>query len=231
MTHFEEQFKNIVAHTLTEITADKRMDVRKFRASFLTRSIKYRVQHKSFFQQFHMQLNNFSTIEEIWEKISGSWNFLNCTPLKSIICRLQYNHLEHELNEYINSLRKFKCSTPLCDFGKYLCQKEKQMCNLDDFVVHFKLDWQSCNSDVIDDLQECINCNFQIPSCCTVLKAMMMGSLIATWSLPRGIACHVKCYLNSADILSLFKKNGIKSINIDGDEWNYLDLERTSEYK
>ena len=194
------------------------MDVGRFKACLFTRKIAYRVDHKTYFKQLHMHLGLLCTIEEIWMKVSKCWSFVNYTLLESLIRRLRFQDLKQEFSQYLKSLHSFQSNTYLRDFSK--CYSPSKMeDNWKDMIVHFKLNWEGHTLEDLKDQQYWVNCEFRLPSCCSVLKDIMSGSLIVTWSLPKEIALHARNHLiNSGDIMAFCERRNIISVNVDGIE-------------
>ena len=218
----EDQFKEIVSQTFDKIK-EKNPDVSKFRQCLTNISIKYQKHHKEFFMQLLDNIEKDKTIDHVWIRLSGYWNFLNYTLLENLIHEFGDRTLKTDMDEYIKCLKKFRSATRVCDFAKYCTEINEDLSEQDlkDFVVKLDQHWDKCTLEDLERLKKCISQKFFLPSFMMSIKDIQPGSIIVTWTLPTLIASAIMELLETTSVRDFCNKNGIQSISIDTKECKY----------
>ena len=139
----EDDFNDISIRTYDKIKKD--YTVHQFKVRLMTLPIKCKEEHKDFFQQIENELENESTIDIIWMKLSKYWDFMNYTLLENLIRNIGDRSLKQNMKSYLSSLESFRRNTRLCDFAKH-CP------DLKEFVLHPELDWETCTLEQLKEL-------------------------------------------------------------------------------
>ena len=192
----------------------------------MTLPIKYKEEHKEFFEQMAKELDGESTINCIWRKLSEYWNFMNYTLLENLIRNIRDQTLKQNMKSYLSSLEFFRRNTRLCDFAKHCPVVESRPSEVDlkEFVLHLKLDWETCTLEQLEELKGHIIRKFLLPSFALNLKKVSHGSLIVTWLLPAQIASTLVQDLENTDNKGFFKEHKIECMTIDGKEYKYSSI-------
>ena len=218
----EDQFEEIVSRTFDKIK-EKNPDVSKFRQCLTNISIKYRKHHKEFFMQLLDHVEKDTTIDHVWIRLSGYWDFLNYTLLENLIHKFGDRILKTDMDEYVHCLKKFRATTRVCDFAKYCTEINEDLSERDlkDFVVKMKQHWDRCTLEDLEKMKKYISQKFFLPSFVMSIKDIQPGSIIVTWTLPTLIALAIMEILETTSVREFLNKNGVESIMIDGKEWIY----------
>ena len=192
----------------------------------MTLPIKYKEEHKEFFEQMAKELDGESTINCIWRKLGEYWNFMNYTLLENLIHNIGDHSLKQNMKSYLSSLESFRRNTRLCDFAKHCPVVESRPSEVDlkEFVLHLKLDWETCTLEQLEELKGHIIRKFLLPSFALILKKVSHGSLIVTWLLPAQIASTLVQDLENTDNKGFFKEHKIECMTIDGKEYKYSSI-------
>ena len=220
----EDEFNDISIRTYDKIEKD--YTVNRFKARLMTLPIKYKEEHKEFFEQMAKELDGESTINCIWRKLSEYWNFMNYTLLENLIRNIGDHSLKQNMKSYLSSLESFRRNTRLCDFAKHCPVVESRPSEVDlkEFVLHLKLDWETCTLEQLEELKGHIIRKFLLPSFALILKKVSHGSLIVTWLLPAQIASTLVQDLENTDNKGFFKEHKIECMTIDGKEYKYSSI-------
>ena len=220
----EDEFNDISIRTYDKIEKD--YTVNRFKARLMTLPIKYKEEHKEFFEQMAKELDGESTINCIWRKLSEYWNFMNYTLLENLIRNIGDHSLKQNMKSYLDSLESFRRNTRLCDFAKHcpVVESRPSEADLKEFVLHLKLDWETCTLEQLDELKGHIIRKFLLPSFALILKKVSHGSLIVTWLLPAQIASTLVQDLENTDNKGFFKEYKIECMTIDGKEYKYSSI-------
>ena len=221
----EDEFIDITIQTYDKIK-EKDIDVDRFKARLMSLPIKYKEEHKDFFKQIENELEKESTINSIWMKLSKYWNFMNYTLLENLIRNIGDRSLKQNMKSYLSSLETFRRNTRLCDFAKHCPAVESRPSEADlkEFVLHLKLDWETCTLEQLEELKGDIIRKFLLPSFALILKKVSHGSLIVTWLLPAQIASTLVQDLENTDNKGFFKEHKIECMTIDGKEYKYSSI-------
>ena len=216
----EEEFATIAVDTYDRI-CENNMSVGQFKARLYNLPIEYGKEHADFFEKKDEEISSLATVDEIWNKLSKYWSFMNFTLLESLISRLGYNDLKKKMSLYLESLEVFQKDTLACDFARYYVPLKDQNVNedLEKLVVRFHMNWHICTLADVVDLQGHIMRKFHLPSFVADLRRVLPGSLIVSWLLPKEIALLIKEQLKSTDMTMFYVENGILSFNIGGEEF------------
>ena len=188
--------------------------------------IKYKEEHKEFFNEIEYELEKESTIHCIWMKLSKYWNFMNYTLLENLIRHIRDHSLKQNMKSYLSSLESFRRNTRLCDFAMYCPAVENRPSESDlkEFVLHLKLNWETCTLEQLEELKGHIIRKFLLPSFALDLKKVLSGSLIVTWLMPAQIASSLAKDLENTDNKGFFKEHKIECMTIDGIEYKYSSI-------
>ena len=220
----EDEFNDISIRTYDKIEKD--YTVNRFKARLMTLPIKYKEEHKEFFEQMAKELDGESTINCIWRKLSEYWNFMNYTLLENLIRNIRDQTLKQNMKSYLSSLESFRRNTRLCDFAKHcpVVESRPSEADLKEFVLHLKLDWETCTLEQLEELKGHIIRKFLLPSFALILKKVSHGSLIVTWLLPAQITSTLVQDLENTDNKGFFKEHKIECMTIDGKEYKYSSI-------
>ena len=220
----EDEFNDISIRTYDKIEKD--YTVNQFKARLMTLPIKYKEEHEEFFKQIENELEKESTINSIWIKLSKYWNFMNYTLLENLIRNIGDRSLKQNMKSYLSSLESFRRNTRLCDFAEHCPAVESRPSEVDlkEFVLHLKLDWETCTLEQLVELKGHIIRKFLLPSFALILKKVSHGSLIVTWLLPAQIASTLVQDLENTDDKGFFKEHKIECMTIDGKEYKYSSI-------
>ena len=220
----EDEFNDISIRTYDKIEKD--YTVNQFKARLITLPIKCKEEHEDFFQQIENELEKESTINSIWIKLSKYWNFMNYTLLENLIRNIGDRSLKQNMKSYLSSLETFRRNTRLCDFAEHCPAVESRPSEADlkEFVLHLKLDWETCTLEQLEELKGHIIRKFLLPSFALILKKVSHGSLIVTWLLPAQIASTLVQDLENTDNKGFFKEHKIECMTIDGKEYKYSSI-------
>ena len=220
----EDEFNDISIQTYDKIEKD--YTVNQFKARLMTLPIKCKEEHEDFFQQIENELEKESTINSIWIKLSKYWNFMNYTLLENLIRNIGDRSLKQNMKSYLSSLETFRRNTRLCDFAEHCPAVESRPSEADlkEFVLHLKLDWETCTLEQLEELKGHIIRKFLLPSFALILKKVSHGSLIVTWLLPAQIASTLVQDLENTDNKGFFKEYKIECMTIDGKEYKYSSI-------
>ena len=220
----EDEFNDISIRTYDKIEKD--YTVNRFKARLMTLPIKYKEEHKEFFEQMAKELDGESTINCIWRKLSEYWNFMNYTLLENLIRNIGDHSLKQNMKSYLSSLESFRRNTRLCDFAEHcpVVESRPSEADLKEFVLHLKLDWETCTLEQLEELKGHIIRKFLLPSFALILKKVSHGSLIVTWLLPAQIASTLVQDLENTDNKGFFKEHKIECMTIDGKEYKYSSI-------
>ena len=220
----EDEFNDISIRTYDKIEKD--YTVNQFKARLMTLPIKCKEEHEDFFQQIENELEKESTINSIWIKLSKYWNFMNYTLLENLIRNIGDRSLKQNMKSYLSSLETFRRNTRLCDFAEHCPAVESRPSEADlkEFVLHLKLDWETCTLEQLEELKGHIIRKFLLPSFALILKKVSHGSLIVTWLLPAQITSTLVQDLENTDNKGFFKEHKIECMTIDGKEYKYSSI-------
>ena len=164
-----------------------------------------------------------TTIDHIWTRLSGHWDFLNYTLLENLIYEFGDRTLKADMGDYMKRLKLFRSSTQICDFAKYHSKVDKKLSKKDfqDLTTESKLSWSKSTLEDLEKVKENLNQQFSLPSFVMNLKdVVQQGSIRITWRLPTIIASGLRKNLENMDISEFYKENGIECILIDGKEFS-----------
>ena len=173
-----------------------------------------------------------TTIDHIWTRLSGHWDFLNYTLLENLVYEFGDCTLKADMGDYIKGLKLFRSSTRVCDFAKYRSKVDKQSSERDfqDFMTESKLSWSKSTLEDLEMVKENLTQHFSLPSFVMSLKDVQQVSIRVTWTLPTLIASALRKNLKNMDISELCKEIGITRILINGKECKYSPKEKYSVY-
>ena len=226
----DDQFHLITTRTHEKIKKEG-MDVDSLRVLLSTIQSKYKGEHEEFFRRIRKELDQHSTVADLWTELNMYWDWLNYTLLENFIRRLGDSSLKEEMSHYLVSLRSFQSRTRLYDFAR--CSKPKYQTvkkGLKSLVTHLKKEWKKCTLKDLDDLKGHIIRKFNLPDFCFVLEGMKLGSVVVTWALPNVLAKRLKSDFENTDLSEFYKEHGISSITIDGELCKYSALRHFSAF-
>ena len=163
-----------------------------------------------------------TTIDHIWTRLSGHWDFLNYTLLENLVFEFGDCTLKGDMGDYMKRLKLFRSSTRICDFAKYHSKVDKKLLKKDfqDLVTESKLSWSKSTLEDLEKMKENLTQQFSLPSFVMNLKDVQQGSIRITWRLPTLIASGLRKNLKNMDISEFYKENGIECIFIDSKEFS-----------
>ena len=173
-----------------------------------------------------------TTIDHIWTRLSGHWDFLNYTLLENLVYEFGDCTLKRDMGDYMKRLKLFRSSTQICDFAKYHSKVDKQISEQDfqDLMTESKLSWSKSTLEDLEKVKENLTQQFTLPSFVMSLKDVRQGSIRVIWRLPTPIASGLRENLKNMDIREFCKENGMERILIDGKECKYSPKEKYSAY-
>ena len=207
------------------------MSVERLRVLLTAVRSKYKGEHEEFFRRIKKELDQHSTVADLWTELNVYWDWLNYTLLENFIHRLGDPSLKEEMSHYLVSLRSFQSRTRLYDFAR--CSKPKYQTvkkGLKSLVTHLKMEWKNCTLEDLDNLKGHIIRKFNLPDFCFVLEGIKLGSVVVTWALPNALAKRLKTDFENTDLSEFYKEHGISSITIDGELCKYSALRHFSAF-
>ena len=145
----EKRFSNLVDCAYKVLLENNAEDnVRYFRSSFLSLDVSRKREHHEFIHEQLMKMDKEATFDEIWEKLTDYWNFLNFDLLEYIVDKFDIEELKQKIEFYEHDLQLFRKATRLCDFiNCWPVRGEPSLgtqLDLRDFIAKMKHDWDSC---------------------------------------------------------------------------------------
>ena len=179
--NLEDKFHELADKTFDEIQ-ERNPDVKQFRARLISLSFKYKKQHKEFFQQLIEDAEKDTTIDHIWMKLCGYWDFLNYSLLENLVHKYGSHPLKADMRDYLEQLKEFRINTRLCEFAKY-CEKISRKLpekDLQELIVKLNKRWDECTLEDLEELKENITQEFFLPSFVMNIRSIEPGSIIVT---------------------------------------------------
>ena len=207
------------------------MDVERLRVLLTAIRSKYKGEHDDFLRRMKNELDQHSTVADLWTELNLYWDWLNYTLLENFIHRLGDPSLKEEMSHYLVSLRSFQSHTRLYDFAR--CSKPKYQTvkkGLKNLVTNLKMEWEVCTLEDLDNLKGHIIRKFNLPDFCILLEKVTFGSVVVTWALPNALAKQLKTDFENTDLSEFYKEHGISSITIDGELCKYSAVRHFSAY-
>ena len=113
----ERRFSDLVDFAYRALLRKNTEDnVRYFRSSFLSLDVSRKREHHEFIHKQLMKMDKEATFDEIWEKLTDYWNFLNFDLLEYVVDKFDIDHLKNKIESYELDLQSFRKATRLCDF-------------------------------------------------------------------------------------------------------------------
>lgn len=229
INRLESVFSKIRDEIFDQLNA-KTPNVRQFQSRFIHLSLESKKEHKSFLNEHIINISEKTTFHELWVKLGGYINFLNCTLLNSIICKFGDEKINKRMDDYLKLLKEFRKNTRLCDFAKCcpVLFHESLKENLQHFIsAKLKQEWESCTLENLEDLKSDIIEHFNLPPFVLILNKVEFGCMKVTWAVSKEVASFLREDLeNTSDSSREFcKKHGITSMNIGSKECRYSPAE------
>ena len=219
--NLEDKFNELADKIFDEIQ-ESNPDVKRFRARLVSLSFKYKKQHKEFFQQLTEDVEKDTTIDRIWMKLSGYWDFLNYSLLENLVHKYGSDALKADMRDYVEQLKEFRINTRLCEFAKY-CEKISRKLpekDLQELIVKLKKCWDKCTLEDLEELKENITQQFFLPSFVMSIRSIEPGCIVVTWTIPTLIASAFRENIENMGNSRFYKENGIEYILIHDKEFS-----------
>ena len=227
----EKRFSDLVDFVYRALLRKNTEDnVRYFRSSFLSLDVSRKHEHHNFIHEQLMKMDKEATFDEIWEKLTDYWNFLNFDLLDYIVDKFDIDHLKQKMDSYEHDLQSFRKATRLCDFiycwpvqGETPPETE-----LREFVAKMKHDWDNCTLEDLESLKGVITRKFFLPEFALLLKQIKEGCVVITWLIPTPFVKALQEAIKTTNS-EFFIEHKIETITIDGQDC-YPSLEQNLSY-
>jgi len=213
----ERKFSDLVDFAYRALLRKNTEDnVRYFRSSFLSLDVSRKLEHHKFIHEQLMKMDKEATFDEIWEKLTDYWNFLNFDLLEYIVDKFHIDHLKQEMESYEHDLQSFRKATRLCDFID--CWPVKGQTppetELREFVAKMKHDWDNCTLEDLESLEGVITRKFFLPEFALLLKQIKEGCVVITWLIPTPFVKALQEAIKGTNS-EFFMEHRIEAITID----------------
>ena len=214
----EKRFSNLVDCAYKALLENNAEDnVRYFRSSFLSLDVSRKREHHKFIHEQLMKMHKEATFDDIWEKLTDYWNFLNFDLLDYIVDKFDIEDLKQKMKSYEHDLQSFRKATRLCDFiDCWPVQGEAPPeAELREFVAKMGHRWDNCTLEDLESLKGVITRKFFLPEFALLLKQIKGGCVVITWLIP---APFVKPLQEAIKTTSneFFMEQMIEAVTIDG---------------
>ena len=216
----ERKFSDLVDFAYRALLRKNTEDnVRYFRSTFLSLDVSRKREHHKFIHQQLMKMDKEVTFDEIWEKLTDYWNFLNFDLLEYVVDKFHIDHLKQKMESYERDLQSFRKATRLCDFiNCWPVQGETPPeADLKEFVAKMKHEWDNCTLEDLDKLKGVITRKFFLPEFALVLKQIKDGCVVITWLIPAPFVKALQEAIKTTNS-EFFMEHKIEVITIDGQD-------------
>ena len=139
-------------------------------------------EHQKFIEDHLMNSDKDAHLNNLWEKLSIYWNFLNFDLLEHLVSGFGSTDLRKQMESYELDLHSFRKATRLCDFID--CWPERveppPETELREFVAKIKHEWDNCTLEDLESLKGVITHKFFLPELAIVLKQIEPGCITIT---------------------------------------------------
>ena len=173
-----------------------------------------------------------ATFDEIWEKLTDYWNFLNFDLLEYIVDKFDIDHLKQKMESYEHDLQSFRNATRLCDFINCwpVRGETPPEADLKDFVAKMKHEWDNCTLEDLDKLKGVITRKFFLPEFALLLKQIKEGCVVITWLIPAPFVKALQEAIKTTNS-EFFMEHKIEAITIDGQDCYHSPETKHSGYQ
>ena len=216
MKELEKSFSDLVNQAYKALIERKvNKDVHSFRSVFLSLNLSRKHLHQKFIQD-NLKIDEKTTFDDLWMKLTFYWNFLNFDLLEIVINEFSKN-LKHKMESYKDDLQSFRKATRLCVFvscwplnGEIPPETEFR-----EFVTKIKLDWENCTLEDIETKKRVFIRKFLLPEYALQPGEIKKGCIAITWLVP---APFVNALQEAVETTSshFFIEHKIETITIDG---------------
>ena len=212
LTELEEEFYELV--TFVEATLEKSEDVgintitRRF--SMLPQSIKRRQQTDKDFKETNRRILNSTTIKELFDNLTElkHWNYMTPDILTHIVKDIKIDDIHQKIDKYKEKLSTFKNNTKLRDLiGTSF--------PVPDYCMELTVEVEGWEDKTIEQAEKTVVNIMQRATYGQNVrlgwKGVITGSLKLTFILIESIK------IGADSIAEAFKKNGVVSVQVDGE--------------
>ena len=218
MKELEERFGNLVDQVNEELL-DRKVDknVHAFRSIFLSLNISRKYLHQKFIEN-NLKIDEETTFDNLWMKLTFYWNFLNFDLLEHVINKFGSEELKQKMESYKHDLQSFRKATRLCVFVNcWPLDSEIPETEIREFVTKIELDWENCTLEDIEKKKRVFIRKFLLPEYALQPGEMKKGCTAITWLVPKQFVKALQEDIETTNS-EFFKKERIIAITIDGQE-------------
>ena len=217
VNRLEERFSDLIDCTYKALLEKKVVgDVGCFRSSLLSVKVSQKHIHQEFIHEHLVKVDQKTTFDDLWIRLSNYCNFLNFDLLEHVISKFGGEDLKHKMECYKCELQSFRKATKLRDFiDCWPVQGERPPeTDLREFVAKMKHDWENCTLEDLETLKGVITRKFFVPEFAIKLRKIMEGSIVITWLVPAPL---VKALQEAVETTSsdFFLEHKIETITVD----------------
>ena len=188
-------------------------------------------QHRSFIEE---KLSNISpplTFENIWSILNLYWDFLNYEFLEHVIETFGSEVLKQQMQHYVEELSSFKQTTQLCDFIESWLHRDdgQPEDTVKKVVVKMRLKWYQCTLQDLESFKNAVVDMFSLKAYHILLREGEGEDVCITWLTSSSIATLLQQNLANIET-EFFKKHGIDTVTIDGQDVYLSPVKRYSCY-
>ena len=111
----EDRFMKLTDCTY-DILVEKGVDVDRLHAWLISLDVSRKHEHQEFISNHLMNIDQGTTLNNLWARLGSCWNFLNFGLLEHIINKFGNEDLKQKMKSYKHDLQSFRKSTRLYDF-------------------------------------------------------------------------------------------------------------------
>ena len=176
-------------------------------------------EHKDFFVNVDIELDNATTLGSIWYGLCISWNCFNPSLLGHIIERLDDEMLKTDMEDYKKKLKCFKTKTQLNDTVEVTFQKSSGETFML-LAVNLNEAWDERTLEDLETLATKITEKFHLPKLLMPLQQIKKpdDSINVTWAFPAVFGSTAQEKIATTNVHAFCTSNGIISITVDGVE-------------
>lgn len=222
----EELFSKLIDST-ERVIRESKITIKMFRSHLFKLNVRNKIQHREFLKAILPKITKDSTFDDIWDSFCGYFSFLNYSLLEHLIKRLGDTRLVGRFDDYKERLKLFRSTTLVRDFAVYITEQKRPNLStrrLKKLVVKLRKSWDSCTLEDLERSKQNMTEKFFIPTNFLSMLETESGSVCVTWSIPNMIAASIQENFDRADVVEFCKAEGIISMEIDGNVYNYSQI-------
>ena len=215
---FEDRFLELIDCTY-DVLIEKGIDVHHLHARLISLDVSRKHEHQEFINNYLMNVDQETTFNNLWARLSSYWNFLNFDLLEHVINKFGSEDLKQKMKSYKHELQSFRKATRLCDFiSCWPVQGETPPeTELREFLAKMKHDWDNCTLEDLESLKGVITRKFFLPKFALRLREIKEGCITIIWLIPAPFVKGLNEAIESTSS-QFFVEHKVEAIVIDGQE-------------